>query len=59
MDEAKRKREAWGTKPCKHPNFDKEYSLGSGTGDYDCVTCGTSFTYEEMDAIRQKRSKRR
>jgi hypothetical protein len=34
---------AWeerGNPPCDHPQLDKEYYLGSATGDYVCTTCG-------------------
>lgn len=40
--EAEKLRRAWGNKPCDHTNLDKEYYLGSATGDYVCVTCGKS-----------------
>ena len=26
--------------PCSHPHLDKEYHLGTATGDYVCTTCG-------------------
>lgn len=39
---ARRLREAWGDKPCNHPNLEKEYELGSDTGDYVCTSCGKS-----------------
>lgn len=40
FDEAKELREKWGNNPCDHPHIDKEYILGSGTGDYVCTQCG-------------------
>lgn len=32
--------EKWGDKPCDHPELEKEYELGTSTGDYVCTTCG-------------------
>jgi hypothetical protein len=43
MDDALRLRTAWiekGNPPCDHPHVDKEYYLGSSTGDWVCTTCG-------------------
>jgi hypothetical protein len=56
MEQAKRKRAAWGDKPCDHPHLDKEYYRGAQTGDYACLQCGASFMYDEMDAMRKKRA---
>ena len=39
-EEAKAIRKAWGDKPCNHPKVEKEYYLGSDTGDKVCTTCG-------------------
>lgn len=33
-------KKVWGDKPCNHPNVEKEYYLGTATGDYVCTTCG-------------------
>lgn len=35
-------RKQWGDRPCDHPTLEKEYELGSATGDYVCTTCGES-----------------
>jgi len=35
-------RKKWGDKKCNHPNLEKEYDLGSATGDYVCTQCGSS-----------------
>ena len=51
MDKAIELRKAWGNKPCSHPNFDKEYHLGSDTGDYVCTSCGRSFTKQEKENL--------
>jgi len=40
--EALRLKREWGDKPCNHPVIEKEYDLGSDTGDYVCTTCGTT-----------------
>ena len=38
---------AWGTKPCAHPAFAKEYDLGARTGNYICTQCGATVTFRE------------
>ncbi|MCL2484373.1 MAG: hypothetical protein FWD89_04795 [Firmicutes bacterium] len=53
--EAMALQKAWGDKPCSHPRFEKEYNLGSQTGDYVCTTCGESFSPEGKKAIEAKR----
>jgi len=43
MSDASELREAWkqkGNPPCEHPQTDREYYLGSYTGDNRCTTCG-------------------
>jgi len=40
FDEAQRLRKEWGNKPCDHPTIEKEFYLGTGTGDYVCTKCG-------------------
>lgn len=40
MSEAAKLRKAWGEKPCSHSSVEKEYSLGTATGDYVCTSCG-------------------
>ncbi len=50
-------RHRWGGKPCAHPELDKEYYLGSQTGDLVCTTCGALFLSREeaaADAARQR-----
>jgi hypothetical protein len=42
VKEALELRKVWGNKPCEHPTLEKEYELGSATGDYVCKTCGQS-----------------
>jgi len=37
----------WGTKPCAHPAFAKEYDLGERTGNYVCTQCGAVLTFRE------------
>ena len=39
-------RQVWAAKgnpPCNHPATEKEYVLGSDTGDRVCTTCGETF----------------
>jgi len=43
---------------CSHPELDKEYYLGSDTGDYVCTTCGESFSPQEMNALHEKVGKK-
>ena len=31
-----------GDEPCSHPSLEKEYELGTATGDYVCTSCGES-----------------
>jgi len=57
MDKGIELRKAWGNKPCSHPIFDKEYVLGSDTGDYICIQCGRSFTKEEKKEIESQKGK--
>jgi len=40
---AERLRKEWGNKPCRHPKLDKEYMLGTQTGDFICIKCGKVF----------------
>jgi hypothetical protein len=37
--------EAWGTKPCDHPAFAKEYADGARTGDFVCTQCGAHIPF--------------
>jgi hypothetical protein len=39
---AEKLRERWGNNPCTHESLEKEYYLGSATGDYVCKLCGRS-----------------
>lgn len=48
-------RRAWGEKPCEHPAFEKEYILGSQTGDYICTHCGECFSPADRAALDEKR----
>lgn len=44
-EKAQELQEKWlkkGNPPCSHERIEKEYHLGSDTGDYVCVTCGQS-----------------
>lgn len=48
-------RKAWKGLPCNHPNFDKEYTFGSDSGDYICTTCGKVFTRTQKEQIEFNR----
>jgi hypothetical protein len=53
-------RTSWGrsgSPRCAHEHLEKEYDLGAQTGDYGCLTCGESFMYDEVQAIRAGRGK--
>jgi hypothetical protein len=47
--------EAWGTRPCAHPTFSREYDLGERTGNYCCTQCGASLTFREKAEITAAR----
>lgn len=57
IDEAERRRESWGGKPCRHPRLDKEYYLGSATGDYVCTTCGEAGFGSDWPGKERARTK--
>jgi len=40
----------WGNKPCKHPQLEKEYIMGSSTGDYICVQCGRVVDESDLNS---------
>ncbi len=49
MDEAARLREKSG-RPCKNPNYEKEYYAGADTGDRVCRNCGYyDFNHTDTD----------
>jgi hypothetical protein len=53
--ELKRER---GDKPCDHSNLEKEYDLGSATGDYVCTQCGEAgfgSDWPERERLKQAR----
>lgn len=56
MNEAMKLREAWGDKPCNHPDLDKEYELGTATGDYVCTQCGQAGWGRDWVKNQQKDS---
>lgn len=43
--------QSWGTTPCPHPAFAREYDLGERTGNYCCTQCGATFTFREKAEI--------
>ncbi|MBS1506051.1 MAG: hypothetical protein JSS79_05335 [Bacteroidetes bacterium] len=44
---------------CTHPELDKEYYLGSSTGDWVCTTCGESFSEQERDELFEAKAKKK
>ncbi|MBN2295776.1 MAG: hypothetical protein JXM70_25315 [Pirellulales bacterium] len=53
--EAEQLRKEWQGKPCSHENVEKEYHLGSHTGDYVCTICGQEFAgRQEAERTRQR-----
>lgn len=48
-------KEAWGDKPCAHPELAREYDLGKRTGNYVCTQCGATFTFRERAEIMATR----
>lgn len=59
MSEAERLRQEWGDKPCSHPKVEREYYLGTDTGDYDCTTCGECFASKEEWREAQAKAEQR
>jgi hypothetical protein len=58
MDEAARLRKQWeraGSPACDHPRLEKEYYLGSQTGDKVCTSCGETFTRGEWEILQAER----
>lgn len=52
MKKAAELRKAWaekGNPPCAHPRLDKEYDLGSDTGDVVCTTCGETWWHSDQE----------
>lgn len=47
----KRKKEKNPELKCEHKNLEKEYYLGTDTGDYVCTECGEAFTKAEKDRL--------
>jgi hypothetical protein len=55
VEEAQELRRQWGSKPCDHPGYSKEYYRGSQTGDYVCSQCGRTLRDEQVEAIKKTR----
>jgi hypothetical protein len=41
---------------CKHEKIEKEYYLGTQTGDYVCSSCGKIFTIKEYEDFIKRKS---
>ncbi len=51
-------RKVWtdkGDPPCEHLNLDKEYALGSNTGDVVCTTCGETWWRQDPERPDRQR----
>jgi hypothetical protein len=48
-------REAWGNKPCEHPQLAKLYDMGVPTGSFACIQCGTVFSFREKAELAASR----
>ncbi len=44
-------RQAWGDRPCDHPDFAREYDNGQRTGNYVCTQCGATLSFREKAEI--------
>lgn len=51
-EEARALRKVWGDKPCDHPKVEKEYYLGSDTGDKVCTTCGREVGDDDFESSK-------
>jgi hypothetical protein len=49
MREAYRRQLKRGDRPCTHPNVEREYYLGSHTGDSVCTVCGAAVEPDKLD----------
>lgn len=50
MEETKKLRQAWGDKPCTHPNITKERGPMGQQTDYACTICGAvSWNKSELE----------
>ena len=58
LEEARALEAGWGKKPCDHPQTEKEYYLGTATGDYVCTTCGKAFWGDKKDEEKKTEEKR-
>ena len=55
FDDAQRLSRNHKNKNCTHENIEKEYYLGSQTGDYVCTSCGKTFSSKsEWEAEREE-----
>jgi hypothetical protein len=49
--------QAWGDKPCDHPELAREYDeAGARTGNYVCTQCGAILTFRERAELRDARN---
>lgn len=48
---------AWGGKPCNHPELSREYDAGERTGNYCCTQCGATLSFREKAELMASRKK--
>lgn len=53
--EAQKIKDAWGNKPCDHPNIEREYYVGAFLTNYICTQCGEEFTIAQKLEINEER----
>lgn len=58
LEKAQSLRRTWGNKPCNHPQTEKEYYLGSDTGDKVCTTCGRVVDEEDRKSSSTTRGEK-
>ena len=57
FEKAQQLKKAWGNKPCDHPRTEKEYYLGSDTGDHVCLQCGRAIVDVNGKKIESEKGK--
>lgn len=53
---AKKLAKEWGKKTCDHPSLEKEYFLGTDTGDMVCTQCGQPVLFYTGEKIHNTQS---
>jgi hypothetical protein len=56
IKEALNLQKQWGKKPCEHQHIEKEYHLGSATGEYNCTKCGMTKEDSTWNQVKNEPS---